>query len=134
MRQQQRPRQQSTSVLNNNEQRLHNQVRHLLHNNPAPKMSRSRNNPASDHSLSAGYVRDLEQCQESELIDIKKKNMHILGNPYVYIPLNLLLQGVWPPFCLFYILNFFDGDKKKYLGPSWLPYLTKAKNYGPLTL
>ncbi|CAO3665782.1 unnamed protein product [Umbelopsis ramanniana] len=83
MRQQQRPRQQSTSVLNNNEQRLHNQVRHLLHNNPAPKMSRSRNNPTSDHSLSAGYVRDLEQCQESELIDIKKKNMHILGNPTI---------------------------------------------------
>ncbi|KAI9286501.1 hypothetical protein BC943DRAFT_224061 [Umbelopsis sp. AD052] len=83
MRQQQRPRQQSTSVLNNSEQRLHNQVRHLVHNNPASKMSRSRNNPTSDHSLSVGYVRDLEQCQESELIEIRKKNMHILGNPTI---------------------------------------------------
>ncbi|KAI8579211.1 hypothetical protein K450DRAFT_243296 [Umbelopsis ramanniana AG] len=83
MRQQQRPRQQSTSVLNNSEQRLHNQVRHLVHNNPGSKMSRSRNNPTSDHSLSAGYVRDLEQCQESELIDIRKKNTHILGNPTI---------------------------------------------------
>lgn len=54
-------------------------------------MSRSRNNPTSDHSLSAGYVRDLEQCQESELIDIKKKNTHILENPYVYVSLSFWL-------------------------------------------
>ncbi|KAH8550876.1 hypothetical protein BGW37DRAFT_61643 [Umbelopsis sp. PMI_123] len=83
MRQQQRPRQQSTSVLNNNEKRLHNQVRHLMHNNLGPKMSRSRNNQTSDHSLSAGYVCDLEQCQESELMDIRKKNTHILDNPTI---------------------------------------------------
>jgi hypothetical protein len=81
MRQQQRGRQQSASLLNNKEQRMHNQVRHLMHNNPATKPNRSRTNHNTDNSLSAGYVRDLEQCQEAELLDIKAKNLHILSNP-----------------------------------------------------
>ncbi|KAG2181122.1 hypothetical protein INT43_008704 [Umbelopsis isabellina] len=82
MRQQQRGRQQSASILNNNkEQRMHNQVRNLMHNNSVPKPNRSRTNHNTDNSLSAGYVRDLEQCQEAELLDIKAKNLHILSNP-----------------------------------------------------
>ncbi|CAM0136562.1 hypothetical protein VKS41_003363 [Umbelopsis sp. WA50703] len=83
MRQQQRGRQQSASLLNNKEQRMHNQVRHLMHNNPATKSNRSRTNHNTDNSLSAGYVRDLEQCQEAELLDIKAKNLHILSNPTI---------------------------------------------------
>ncbi|KAJ2959991.1 hypothetical protein NQZ79_g4552 [Umbelopsis isabellina] len=83
MRQQQRGRQQSASLLNNKEQRMHNQVRHLMHNNSAPKSNRSRTNHNTDNSLSAGYVRDLEQCQEAELLDIKAKNLHILSNPTI---------------------------------------------------
>lgn len=83
MRQQPRPRQQSVSALSNREQRVHNQVRHLMHNNVGSKINRSRTTHTADNSLSAGYVRDLEQCQEGELMDIRQKNMHILGNPYV---------------------------------------------------
>lgn len=85
MRPQPRPRQQSTSALNNREQRMHSQIRHLMHNNAGSKINRSRTNHTSDSSLSVGYVRDLEQCQEAELIDIRKKNLHILENPYVYM-------------------------------------------------
>lgn len=62
---------------------MHSQIRHLMHNNAGSKINRSRTNHTSDSSLSAGYVRDLEQCQEAELIEIRKKNLHILENPAI---------------------------------------------------